>query len=324
MMKRRTLLKVAMAVTVAAMSNVAPAQPASSIRMLVGYPAGGAPDAVARAFAEHLRQNTGATVIVENRPGASGKLAIDALLTTPANGLTVAVMPSSTLLLVPMVVKSATYDVAKDFTALGNLAEYGFGFAAGPASGAADLAAFKTWVKANPTQVNYATPGTGTPQHFLGAQLQKALNTEMMHVPYKGGAAAMGDLLGGQVPFLITTEQLLVPSYKEGKLKTLFVTSPVRNPKMPTVPTAKEAGLPQLEVQDWFGLFVKSGTPTTQVEDWRAKIGKVTSSAGYQQAIANMGYTIPAKQLDNYAPQLETERKAWAERVKISGFKATD
>jgi tripartite-type tricarboxylate transporter receptor subunit TctC len=301
-----------------------PARSDSIIRILVGYPAGGAPDAVARVFADQLRQTTGATVIVENRTGASGKIAIDTLLSASTDGQTVTVIPASAAILVPMVVKAAKYDVIKDFIALGSLIEHGFGVAAGPAAGISDFPGLKTWAEANPTQASFATPGLGTPQHFLGAELEKVIGIDMTHVPYRGGAQAIADVIGGQVPLLITTEQLLVPLQGEGKLKTLFVTSRDRNPKMPTVPTAKEVGLAQLEVQDWFGLFAKAGTPAAKIEEWRAHIDKIIATPAYREAIANMGYKIPEKQLADYTQQLEAQRGAWAERVRLSGFEASE
>lgn len=232
----------------------------ATVRILVGFPAGGVVDAVARAFADQLRQSGGGTVVVDNRTGASGKLAIDSLLAAPANGDTLAVIPVSVLALTPLVVKSATYDPVRDFAALGSLAEYGFGFAVGPGAGhATALPAFKAWAQANPKASSYASPGLGTPQHFLGAQFARLLGAEIAHIPYKGGAAAINDVIGGQVPLLITTEQLLPPYETQGRLKTLFVSSRTRNPKMPQVPTAAEVGLPQLESTDWFGLFAKAG-----------------------------------------------------------------
>lgn len=324
-MNRRNCIHSLVLVALAAATGWASAQPTPvSVKVLVGFPAGGAPDAVARAFADQLRQTMGASVVVENRTGASGKIAIDALLAGPADGQTVALIPSSVLALVPMVVKAAKYDAVRDFTALGSVAEYGFGISAGPAAGVSDIAGFKVWAKAQGKPVGYATPGPGTPQHFLGAQLQKAVGADMTHVPYRGGAAAIADVLGGQVPLLITTEQLLVPHEGQGKLKTLFVTSRERNPRMPNVPTAREVGLAQLESTDWFGLFAKVGTPTAKVEEWRAQIGKVLASNGYREAMKGMGYTVPQKQSANFAQLLQAERAAWAERVKLSGFEATE
>ena len=309
-----------------AASTLAVAQPATggSVRILVGFPAGGAPDAVARAFAEQLRQSSGASVIVENKPGASGKIAIDALLSSPATGETVALIPSSLLALVPQIVKSAKYDSVRDFVTLGSVAEYGFGIAAGPASRASSIAEYKKWAVAHPKDSSYGTPGQGTPQHFLGAQLEKALGIELTHVPYKGGAAAVTDVLGGTVPLLITTEQLLVPYEAQGKLKALLITSRQRNPKLPSVPTAREAGFPQLEATDWFGLFAKAGTPSANAAEWRAHLAKVLASPKYQEAMKNQGYNVPSSQPSDFPKLLATERTDWAERVKASGFTATD
>ena len=306
------------------LSPTAQAQDQKTVKILVGFPAGGAPDAVARAFAEQLRLASGVTATIENRTGASGKLAIDAVMSAPANGQTVMLMPLSVLIMLPMVSASSKFDVARDFTALGSVAEYAFGVAAGPASGATDLTTYKAWAKANPGKSSFATPGLGTPQHFLGAELEKLLGMEMNHIPYRGGAPALADLLGGQVPLLITTEQLLVPYQTQGKIKTLFVTSHERNPKMPTVPTAREVGLGKLEATDWFGIFAKAGTPAAKVDEWRAQIAKVLASQGYRDSVVGMGYAVPKTQAVNYQPIVESERAAWTERVSLSGFKATD
>ena len=300
--------------------------PSAPVKILVGFPPGGVVDAVARAFADHLRQATGgATVVVENRTGASGKIAIDALLAAPAQGDTVAVIPASVLALTPQVVKSATYDSVRDFSALGSLAEYGFGFAVGPgAPNVGSLQAFKAWAQANPKAGSFASPGLGTPQHFLGAQFAKLLGVELSHIPYKGGAAAVTDVLGGQVPLLITTEQLLPPYEAQGKLKTLFVSSHSRNPKMPQVPTAAEVGLPQLQSTDWFGLFAKAGTPPAKLAEWRALVARVLADPKYADAIRGMGYGVPAAQPADFPKLLADERAAWAARVRLTGFTAAD
>jgi tripartite-type tricarboxylate transporter receptor subunit TctC len=325
-MHHTSFVKRLISVGVLAVSTIVSAQPAANgnVKILVGFPAGGAPDAVARAFADQLRQTSGATVIVENRPGASGKIAIDALLSSPANGETIAVIPSSVLALVPQIVKSAKYDSVRDFVTLGSVAEYGFGVAAGPLSRATNVAGYKEWAKAHPKESSYGTPGLGTPQHFLGAQFEKVLGVDLTHVPYKGGAAAVTDVLGGTVPLLITTEQLLVPYEAQGTLRTLFITSSQRNPKMPNVPTAREAGMPQLEAVDWFGVFAKAGAPAANVTEWRTQLMKVIGSAKYQEVMKNQGYTVPSAQPADFPKLLAAERNGWAERVKASGFTAAD
>lgn len=304
--------------------GLAVAQPGGAVRILVGFPPGGAPDGVARAYADQLRAQTGGTVIVENRPGASGRIAIDLLLNGPADGQTLAVIPSSLLALLPQVARSAKFDAAHDFVTIGSVAEYGFGVAAGPASGAADLAELKAWVRSRGRSADYATPGAGTPQHFLGAQLQKQLGVDMVHVPYRGGALAVGDVIAGQVPLLITTEQLLAQHEGRNKLKVLFVTSRERNPRMPAVPTARELGMAGLEAADWFGVFARAGTAAPRVDELRSQLARVVASPAYREALQTMGYGVPSKQAGEFALVHQADRAAWSERVKLSGFQASD
>lgn len=322
-MKYRHCLCALLALALAATAGTTLARSTKTVTLLVGFPAGGAPDTVARVFANQLQQATGQSVIVENKPGASGELAIDALRNAPADGNTVAVIPASLLALTPLVLKSAHYDPVRDFIGVGSLAEYGFGVAAGPASGVATLADYKSWASKHPARSNFATPGLGTPQHFLGVQLQKALGVELTHIPYRGGAAAVTDVIGARVALLITTEQLLVP-YQGKTLKTLFITSNRRNPQMPDVPTAREVGLPQLESTDWFGLFVKTGTPPSDVAAWRTAVAKVTASPAYVTALKNLGYSIPAKQPADFTHSVRAAVAAWSNRVKLAHFQAMD
>ncbi len=295
-----------------------------TVRLIVGFPAGGAPDTIARVLVQHLEKAQGVTIVVENRPGASGQISIDTLLGAPSDGRTMALIPSSILALLPAVVKTARFDPQADFIALGSVAEYGFGLAAGPASSAADLKQYQEWVKDNEQRSSFATPGLGTPQHFLGEQLKSLLGIELLHVPYRGGAAAMSDVLGGLVPLLFTTEQLLVPYEQDGRLKTLFITSAQRNPLMPEVPTAKEIGLEQLETTDWFGVFIRSGTDTESVKQWQAAIRDVVESEEYRNELSKLGYIAPKKQYPDFKEQMATERQVWDERIELSGFAALD
>jgi len=263
-------------------------------------------------------------MIVENRPGASGKIAFDALQNAPADGVTVLIAPASVIELGPMVLPTLKFDALKDFVPIGSLAEYGFAVATGPISGAKNIASYQAWAKANSSESSYATPGVGTPQHFLGAQLKKALGIELIHVPYKGGANSITDVMGGQIPMLITTEQVVIPHQGTGKLSTLFVTSKRRNPLMPEVPTAREVGLGELESMDWFGAFVKPGTPTEKVDTWKRQVRAIVASSGYADAMKKLGYGVPERQPSNFAALITSERSAWAERVKLSGFKHAD
>jgi tripartite-type tricarboxylate transporter receptor subunit TctC len=300
------------------------AQATQPVKLIVGFPPGGSVDTIARVFAEQARVQLGTTVVVENRAGASGKIAVDAMLNAPADAMTVLIAPTSALELGPMVLTAMKFDVITDFVPIGSLAEYGFAVAAGAASGVKDIGAYKVWAKANPSLSSFATPGLGTPQQFLGAQLQKTLGIELVHIAYRGGANAVTDVMGGQVPLLVTTEQVLVPYQGQSKLNTLFITSKKRNPLMPNVPTAKEVGLPQLESVDWFGAFVKPGTAADKIQAWRSNIQKIVGSQGYDAAMKKLGYVVPEKQPADFAALMIAERNAWAERVKLAGFKPTE
>jgi len=322
-MKRATFIRAAAFGAISAIAApLALAQP--SVRLIVGFPAGGPVDSIARAFAEQARVQLGTTLIVDNRAGASGKIAIDALLSAPTDGATLMIAPASLIELAPMVMPAAKYDAVRDFTAIGSIAQYGFAIAAGPSSGAKDVESYKSWAKANATKSAFATPGQGTPQQFLGAQLQKALGVDLVHVPYKGGAPAINDVIGGQIPLIVATEQLLVPYEGQGKLNTLFITSRKRNPLMPKVPTAKEVGLAQLEAVDWFGVFVKAGTSADKVDTWKSNIQKIIASPGFVEALRKMGYEVPEKQPSDFAALIASERNTWSERVKLSGFKPNE
>ncbi|OWT54211.1 tripartite tricarboxylate transporter substrate-binding protein [Candidimonas nitroreducens] len=295
-----------------------------TIRVLVGFPAGGAVDIVARAFADQLRQSSGTTVVVENRPGAGGMIAIDSMLAAPASGQIVEVIPSSQITLAPLVTKAIKYDPLTDLVALGSLAEFGFGIATGPATKETTMAGYKDWANAHPDKSNFGFPGVGTPQQFIGVELGKQLHISYTPIAYKGGANSVIDVIGGQIATLVTTEQLLIPYQKQGKLHTLLITSKERNPMLPGVPTAIEVGLPDLDERGWVGLFIKSGTPAKLVTQWRAAVEKVVSNPKYAATMRNLGYGVPAKQPEDFAKKLASERATWQKRVKASGFVATN
>lgn len=290
------------------------------VRVLVGFPAGGAPDAVARAFADALRRVESVNVVVENKSGAAGLLAIETLLASGRAQDTLAVIPSSAALTVPMINANARYDAHRDLLPLGALADYGFGVAAGPSIDATSLEHVKAWAARNPGSASYATPGVGTPQHLMGVELESLLSTPLLHVPYRGGANAMADLLGGQVPLLITTAQLLVPQHTAGKLKTLFVTTQERHPQMPEVPTANEVGMAALTVQDWFGLFANPQMSPEEAQRWRRRVANVVADPAYQATLVEMGYVVPDRDPAMLVDTMTDEAQRWKNRVGLARF----
>lgn len=308
----------------AAGTVTAQAAPRDTIRVLVGFSAGGAADIVARAFADQLRRTTGDNIVVENHPGAAGMIAIDSMLAAPATGQIVEVIPTRQITLAPLVTKTIKYDPIKDLVALGSLAEFGFGVATGQATNVTTMAAYEKWAHAHPEKSSFGFPGVGTPQQFIGVELGKLLHMPLAPIPYKGGANSVIDAIGGQISMLITTEQVLIPYQKQGKLHTLLITSKERNPMLPGVPTATEAGLPGLDERGWIGLFAKTGTPAKLVTQWRATVEKVVTDPQYISTMHNLGYGVPAKQPADFVKKLTSERAAWQKRVTASGFVATN
>ena len=191
------------------------------IKLLVGFAPGGTADIIARVVAEKMTTSIGQPVVVENRPGAIGRITADAVKAAAPDGTTIMVMPIGPMAVVPHVYKDISYDPIKDFTPIALGATFQFAIAAGPASGAKTWAEFVTWAKANPSKAGYATSGAGSLPHFFGVLLGRGIGVEMIHVPYKGSAAYLNDLLGGQVPAAIDAIADLSELHRAGKVKVL-------------------------------------------------------------------------------------------------------
>jgi len=246
----------------AAASLAAPAAFAQdrTTRLLVGFPPGGSVDTIARLLAEKLRASLGQNVIVENRPGAAGRVVLGELRRAAPDGQTLVVSPSGAMVIAPWLYSNLGYDPLKDFTPVARLTVFDFAITAGPAAPPGDLRAVLAWMKANPSRAHYATSGAGTVPHFAGQLLAQATGVPLIHVPYKGGAPAAQDLIGGQVPLMIDTASETLEHHKAGKVRILAVTGEQRTRALPDVPTLKEAGI-NLAADAYFGLFGPPGMP---------------------------------------------------------------
>ena len=293
-------------------------------RILVGFPPGGAPDIVARRLSEMLAGKLAKVVVVENKPGAAGRIAVDAARQSPADGTTLLLNPAGVLTINPHTYKKLNYDPFKDFAPLGLTTVIDFGFGVGPAvpPEVKNIADFAKWAKANRGKVTYGSPAAGSPAHFVGDSLGRALDVEMTHVPYRGGGPALNDLMGGQVSSVILTLGDMVEHQKAGKLRLLAGTGPARSRFAPELATFSEQKVPGLDVRDWFGLYI-AGTPSAEVlARVVPAVRAVTSSPQYAQALAvsNLeGASSTPAELDKLA-RADLER--WAPLVKASGFVA--
>ena len=225
-MKRRALAALAV---LAASLFAAPAMAQDrTTKIVVGFPPGGSADVIARLLAEKLRVSLGQNVIVDNKPGAGGRVALNEVKRAAPDGQTLILSPSGALVIQPWLYSNLGYDPIKDFTAISRVSTFDFAVTAGPGAPAGDIKAVLAWMKANPSKANYATSGAGTVPHFAGQLLAQAAGVPMTHVAYKGGAPAAQDLIGGQVPLMVDTASETIEHHKSGKVRILAVTGETR------------------------------------------------------------------------------------------------
>lgn len=324
-LQRRTVLRTGLAAAAAAAMGPLQAQslPAAA-RIVVGFPAGGAPDFFARRLADQLVGKLAAAVIVDNRPGASGRIAVDNARQSPPDGLTLLLNPSGVLTINPHSYRKLNYDPLKDFAPVSLAAIVDFGFGVGPAVPAAvkAIAQFAAWAKTQAAPVTYGSPAAGSPPHFVGDALARRLGLTMTHVPYRGGGAALNDLMGGQIGALILTLGDMITHAKSGKLRLLACTGPARSRFAADVATFTEQGVPGLEMRDWFGTYI-AGAPAPDVMARVSDLVRAAATApAYVQALANANYEAASSTPQDLDKLARVDFERWAPIVKASGFVA--
>jgi tripartite-type tricarboxylate transporter receptor subunit TctC len=289
-------------------------------RVLVGFAPGGPTDLVARLYTERLRPTFAAAAIVENRPGASGRLAVEAVRAAEPDGTTLLMTPASVMTLQPVVFpREARFDATTDFTPVCTLCDFGFGIAVPAAHPARSFEAFVAWVRAQPNEVAFGTPGAGSGPHFLGEILAQAIGRRLNHVPYRGSVLAVQDTLAGRVPISIAVLSDQVPHHGTG-LRILAVTSPARIPRLPDVPTVTEAGYRQLAVSEWMGLFAPPRTPAPIVAALHRAIAAAAETAEVRQTLDRFEFQPLVTGPDAFPDRIRHERDTWARVVRETGF----
>jgi len=291
------------------------------IRILVGFAPGGTADIIARVVADKMGATLGQPVIVENRPGAIGRIAADAVKGAAPDGTTLMVQPIGPMAVVPHVYKDITYDPLKDFTPVAIGATFQFAIAAGPMSGAKTWQEFAAWAKANPGKAGYATSGAGSLPHFFGVLLGKGIGVEMVHVPYKGSAAYANDLLGGQVATAVDAIADLTELHRAGKVKILASSGAKRSTAVPDVPTFNELGVTGVEAMGWFGFFAPAKTPKPVVDALNGAINKALQSPDVAAKLSGLGMDPATGTSEQFAKILADDYNKWGPIVKASGFK---
>jgi tripartite-type tricarboxylate transporter receptor subunit TctC len=292
-----------------------------TIRILVGFPPGGSADVIARLLAEKMRGPLGQNVIIDNKPGAGGRVALNELKRAAPDGLTLCVSPSGALVIQPWLYTNLGYDPVKDFTAISQVSTFDFAVTAGPGAPAGDLKAVMAWMKANPGKANYATSGAGTVPHFAGQLLGQATGVTLTHVAYRGGAPAAQDLIGGQVPLMVDTASETIEHHKSGKVRILAVTGDRRSKALPDVPTLKEQGI-NMEADAFFGLYGPAGMAPDVVARIDRAVADALRSPEVQDKIYAFGLVPNHAGSAALAATQAAHLKRWEAPIKASGFKA--
>ena len=316
--RRRVISASTAAATVAALPAFAQAAP---VKILVGFPPGGSADATARLIAEKMSASLGQPVIVENRPGAGGRIAAQAVKDAAADGNTLMLVPMAVMVVQPVVFKSIKYDTTKDFTPIGNAVTFPLALAAGSATPAKTMAELMTWIKANPNQANYGSPATGSLPHFLGEMLGQAAGVRMQHVPYQGGAPLMAALLGGQLPMGFDTPLEFAENHRAGKLRILAVSSPQRMAQFPDVPTLRESGI-NIEASAWFGIFGPAGMAAARTESLSSAMQAALKATDVMTKLSNLGLLAAPESSVDMARRMAADKARWEPVIRATGFQA--
>jgi tripartite-type tricarboxylate transporter receptor subunit TctC len=294
-----------------------------NLRVLVGFAAGGAADTVARVVGEGLR-DTGFNAIVENKAGAGGRLATEALLAAPADGTTLLLTPMGNLTLYPHVFKALRYDPLKQFAGVGTASTMSFGIAVGADSPAKTLKDFLELAKANPASAAYGTPGAGTAMHFIGQLLGRSAKVPLTHVAYRGGSAAVADAIGGTLPAVITTTPNLLPMQHAGKLRILAISNEAPLAVLPGVPTFKSLGFSDLVITETFAFFARSGTPAPVLAQLSQGITQAVKSDKVVSMLLKQEYQPHTSTPEALDRQLRTEHARWGAVMKTVGYTPED
>lgn len=314
----RRILVLALGVLLCA--GTAPAQVGKPVRILVGFPAGGGTDAIARTLADKLKDELGVPVIVENRAGAGGQIAAQALKTAPADGSTYFISHDHTISILPLVVKNPGFDPARDFVPVAGFANFVNAFAVAPNTPARSFNEFVSSVRRQSGRSAVGVPAPASVPEFLVKVIGEKYKLDLVAVPYRGSAPMIGDLLASQIPAAIASVPEFIDNHRAGKLRVLAVLGSARQAVLPDLPTFAELGLAGFEDVPYYAFFAPAGTPKAEVDRFATALAKVIALPEVKDKLTAWGLSVgfmPAAQL---AARERSYALAWSKIIKASGF----
>jgi tripartite-type tricarboxylate transporter receptor subunit TctC len=300
---------------------LAQAYPAKPVRLIVPFPPSGGNDVFARLLAIKLSEAWKQQVLVENRPGAGGNIGTEFAAHAAPDGYTLLLGHTGTLAINPALYPKPGYDPERDFVPISLLASAPLVLVVHPGSGLRSVGDIVAQARAKPGDINYASSGNGTGSHLSGELLQVLAGIRLTHVPYKGTAPAITDLIGGQVPMMFSVIPTALPQIRAGKLRAIAVTGAQRMPQMPEVPTVAESGLPEFESTLAYGILAPRGTPEAVLQKIHAQIGIVTSSREFHERIDFEGAVVLQGTPTEFAALIRAQAEKWGKVIRASGIK---
>ncbi len=301
---------------------VAAAQPYPSkpIRMLIGFPPGGGADIVARQITPRLGEQLGQQVVIDNRGGASGNIALGMLATAVPDGYSL-MLTTPTLTVNPALYPNVGYDSLKDFAPVRLIASTAYILVVYPSVPAKSVQELVALAKAKPRQLNYSSGGNGAAAHLAGALFGSMTGADIVHIPYKGIGPALVALLGGEVQLTFSSQPSTIPHIKEGRLRPLGITSAKRSSFTPDIPTIAESGVPGYETTAWYGVIAPAGTPALVIARLNLELTKLLDQTEIKAAIAAQSFEIMPSDPRQFGGFIKTELVKWTKVVKDSGMR---
>ena len=319
-MKRLACLVLALACC--ASNAWAQAYPAKPIKFVVPYPAGGPLDAVARLLGQKIAESVRQPVIVENKPGAGGNIGADVVAKSPPDGYTILMGAVATHAINPTLYATMPYDAVKDFIPVTQVASTPNVLVVNPSVPATNVREFIAYAKANPGKLNFGSGSTGSAGHLAGELFKAMAGVEMTHVPYKGAAPAMNDLIGGQIQLMFDNLASSLGQVRAGRVRALAITTAKRTALAPELPTIAESGLPGFDINTWFGVFVPAGTPREVVDRLYAEFTRALAAPDVREKMLSLGAEPVGSRPEEFAAYIRRESEKYARVIRASGARA--